>query len=98
MDREELSLGSALTAAVTVLYSPEVVVPARTTNAPDGGEVRATARTASQNERATAREAKRKERLLIVRAPVEAGNHRFTLISGDATDILRKGRPFQHLM
>lgn len=46
IEREELSLGSAATADATVLYSPEVDVPARTTIAPDGGEVREAASTA----------------------------------------------------
>ena len=37
---EEVSAGSAATALARVLYSPDVVVPARTTRAPDGGVVR----------------------------------------------------------
>lgn len=37
--RDELSFGKEFTAFETVLNSPEVVVPARTMTAPDGGEV-----------------------------------------------------------
>jgi hypothetical protein len=39
MDRELLSLGNELSAAVRVANSPEVVVPLRTIIAPDGGVV-----------------------------------------------------------
>lgn len=45
MDREEESFGNAATAARRVAYSPDVVVPALTTRAPEGGEVRETATT-----------------------------------------------------
>lgn len=38
------SAGRALTALCTVLYSPVVVVPARTTSAPVGGVVRVAAK------------------------------------------------------
>lgn len=44
MDNGELSLGNEFMAAVIVLNSPETVVPARTTIAPEGGEVREAAR------------------------------------------------------
>lgn len=40
IDREELSLGKELTAAVKFWNSPAVVVPARTIIAPVGGAVR----------------------------------------------------------
>lgn len=59
MDLDELSLGSEATAEATVLNSPEVVVPARTTIAPDGGEVRDAARTVWQNENAMTRDSRR---------------------------------------
>lgn len=39
IDLEELSWGKELTAAETVLNSPEAVVPKRTTTAPGGGAV-----------------------------------------------------------
>lgn len=39
MDRELLSFGSDLSAAVRVANSPDEVVPFRTTIAPDGGVV-----------------------------------------------------------
>lgn len=45
IDLVELSLGKEATAEETVLNSPVVVVPARTTKAPDGGVVRETAST-----------------------------------------------------
>ena len=38
-------MGNAATAAVTLAYSPEVVVPALTTTAPEGGLVREVADT-----------------------------------------------------
>jgi hypothetical protein len=53
MERDELSLGNEFTAAITVLNSPDVVVPARTTIAPEGGEIRKFARAAWHNERMT---------------------------------------------
>jgi hypothetical protein len=46
IEREELSLGREATAEATVLYSPDVEVPARTTIAPEGGEVLEAANTA----------------------------------------------------
>jgi len=54
MERDELSLGSEFTAAVTVLNSPDAAELARTTIAPVGGEVRAAARAAGHIERMTA--------------------------------------------
>jgi len=45
IEREELSFGKALTAAWMDLYSPEVLVPARTMIAPDGGDVLDAAKT-----------------------------------------------------
>jgi len=45
IEREELSFGKAFTAAWTVLYSPDVLVPARTIIAPDGGDVLEAAKT-----------------------------------------------------
>ena len=45
IDLEELSFGSDATAEEIVLNSPVVVVPARTTIDPDGGEVREAAST-----------------------------------------------------
>lgn len=45
---DELSLGSEATAEATVLYSPAVLVPARTTIEPDGGEVRVAANASPQ--------------------------------------------------
>jgi hypothetical protein len=43
-ERELLSLGNEFRAALMVANSPEVVVPSRTTIAPDGGVVREAAR------------------------------------------------------
>lgn len=51
IDRAELSFGREASAALIVLNSPDVVVPARTTMAPEGGEVREAAKTTSQNAR-----------------------------------------------
>lgn len=51
IDRAELSFGREASAALIVLNSPDVVVPARTMMAPDGGEVREAARTTSQKAR-----------------------------------------------
>lgn len=51
IERAELSFGREASAALIVLNSPDVVVPARTTMAPDGGEVREAAKTTSQNAR-----------------------------------------------
>lgn len=48
--REELSFGSDATAEATFLYSPAVVVPARTTTDPAGGDVREAAKTIAQRE------------------------------------------------
>jgi hypothetical protein len=64
MEREELSLGKAATAEATVLYSPEVEVPARTTIEPEGGEVRVAAKTVWQS--VSARPVKSKVNLNIV--------------------------------
>lgn len=44
MERDDISLGNELTAAVMVLNPPDVVVPTRTIRAPVGGEVREAAR------------------------------------------------------
>lgn len=66
MDREELSFGREATAEETVLYSPVVVVPARTTIAPEGGEVREAASTAWQKARTTVKEWKSIERFFII--------------------------------
>ncbi len=51
IDCEVESFGRALMAAVRVLYSPEVVVPARTTLEPEGGEVLDAAKTTSRTQR-----------------------------------------------
>jgi hypothetical protein len=51
MERDELSFGKELMASVILANSPLVVVPALTTTAPDGGEVREPARVTWQNER-----------------------------------------------
>jgi hypothetical protein len=60
MDLEELSLGKEATAEVRVLNSPDVLVPARTTIAPEGGDVREAAYTTWLKElRATEAAAKR---------------------------------------
>ena len=53
MERDELSLGSEFTAAMTVLNSPDAVDTARTTIAPEGGEMSEAARAAWQIERMT---------------------------------------------
>jgi hypothetical protein len=66
MEREELSLGSAATADATVLYSPEVVVPARTIIEPEGGEVRVAASTAWHSDKPMANDESRKEKFLYM--------------------------------
>jgi len=53
MKRDEPSSGNEFTAAEIVLNSPGDVVPARTTIAPEGGEVCEAARTAWQTDNMT---------------------------------------------
>ena len=51
IDLEDVSLGKELTAAETVLNSPESVVPERTTAAPGGGTVRVAAKAKLKREK-----------------------------------------------
>ena len=83
------SFGRAATADATVLYSPDVLVPERTTNAPDGGEVRVAPKATCRREIQVKRCKKN-----ILTLSVVSLTHRCSLYSrnGKSTEVSVAGR------
>jgi hypothetical protein len=73
MTCELVSAGRAATAAASVAYSPDVVVPARTIFAPDGGVVREDGGESASDAHASARAEKMRRSIAMAEQMVSGG-------------------------